>query len=267
MIILYHAGGAKDFQLLDSQITTYEWRNLKNSTCRLLRARKYNKAAKILETSTFKLFEGTNVFGDDFYVLYDSVPIEKYVEMEEQIQQVQNIIDEPTYSQIAEAMSELGPFIRFIAIGINTDSEIQPVDPPTLRTNSEIVVRALSDAQNLLNTSGAISAIDRVHTAIHGYIKSICDENELKYKKDASITSLYKLLRENHPKIKSLSSNSKELDRIVKSFSTILDSINTIRNNFSVAHPNENLLNEDEAILVINSVRTILHFLDSLINK
>lgn len=264
LIILYYGSGARDFELLGKKLSSDEWLKLKSSTCRLLRARKFEKAAQILESSQYELYEATNVFGDDFSVLYELLPIEKYVEKEENLDSLKQ---RDIYKLIANTISEIGPYIRFIAIEISDNSKIEPVENPKPKVNSEVVIRALSDAQHLLDTSGAISAVDRVHTAIHGYIKSICDENGIKYKKDESITTLYKLLRENNPELKSLSSNSQELDRIVKALATILDSINTIRNHYSVAHPNENLLNEDEAILVINSVRTILHFLDSIIKK
>ena len=40
---------------------------------------------------------------------------------------------------------------------------------------SEIVRRALDDADVLTRTSGPQSAVDRVHTAMHGYLKGLCD--------------------------------------------------------------------------------------------
>lgn len=44
---------------------------------------------------------------------------------------------------------------------------------------------------------------------------------------------------------------------------TVLDSLNPIRNNASVAHPNEELLDEPEAHLAINAARTVFAFLDA----
>ena len=40
-------------------------------------------------------------------------------------------------------------------------------------------------------------------------------------------------------------------------------SLNTLRNQASIAHPNDNILEEAEAILAINSGRTLLNYLDS----
>jgi hypothetical protein len=44
---------------------------------------------------------------------------------------------------------------------------------------------------------------------------------------------------------------------------TVVDVLNPLRNKASVAHPNQQLLAEPEALLVINSVRTLLNYLDS----
>lgn len=52
-------------------------------------------------------------------------------------------------------------------------------------------------------------------------------------------------------------------DRILKVMATLVNDLNPIRNSYSVAHPNDNLLEEAEAMLVINSVRTLLHYLNS----
>ncbi len=44
--------------------------------------------------------------------------------------------------------------------------------------------------------------------------------------------------------------------------SGIMDAMNPIRNESSVAHPNKYLLDPPEAALVIDTARTILHYLD-----
>lgn len=46
----------------------------------------------------------------------------------------------------------------------------------------------------------------------------------------------------------------------------IVDALNPLRNRASLAHPNESLLAEPEAMLVINSVRTLLHYIDSRVH-
>jgi hypothetical protein len=41
-----------------------------------------------------------------------------------------------------------------------------------------------------------------------------------------------------------------------------MDALNPARNRGSVAHPNEELLDNDEAMLFINAARTVLQYLD-----
>jgi len=63
----------------------------------------------------------------------------------------------------------------------------------------EVVDRAVKDARVLLTSSGSVSAFDRVHTALHGYLRSACDNTGNTYGKDPSIIDLFKLVREQHP--------------------------------------------------------------------
>jgi hypothetical protein len=53
----------------------------------------------------------------------------------------------------------------------------------------------------------------------------------------------------------------------LRGFGTIVDALNPLRNKASVAHPNANLLAEPEAMLVVNSVRTVLHYLDAKLRR
>jgi hypothetical protein len=54
-----------------------------------------------------------------------------------------------------------------------------------------------------------------------------------------------------------------DITRVLHAMATILDALNPVRNRATVAHPNEMLLDEPEAMLVINTVRTLLHYLDA----
>lgn len=138
-----------------------------------------------------------------------------------------------------------------------------PVPEPRLTNPREVVERALQDASVLQERRDAVSAVDRLHTAIHGYLRGECDNAGISYEDGASATRLLRLLRENHPALQRPTVRSEEIGRILMSMGSAIDSIGTIRNNASVAHPNENLIGEAEATLVVNACRTILRYLDS----
>lgn len=126
---------------------------------------------------------------------------------------------------------------------------------------TEVVRRALSDAESLLNTNGATSAIDRLHTVLHGYLRSACGSLALNTAPDASITSLFKTLRTSHPVLQDMGHQDGELARILTAFATVIDALNMIRNRGSVAHPNEYLVYGAEASLTVNTVRTLFNYL------
>jgi hypothetical protein len=126
---------------------------------------------------------------------------------------------------------------------------------------SDVVRRALNDADHLLHSAGATSAIDRLHTALHGYLRSAWEASEINVGENASITALFKALRTTHPALKDLGTQADEVARIITAFSTVIDALNTIRNHASIAHANEQLLGEAEASLTVNAVRTLFNYL------
>ncbi|WP_434683567.1 abortive infection family protein [Pseudanabaena minima] len=133
--------------------------------------------------------------------------------------------------------------------------------PLELKISNEVIERAIADIEVLILSRGAVSGVDRIHTALHGYLRAICIRENIVYSKDDSIVKLFKLLRQQHPKLQS-TDRTQDIDRLLQSFAGILDSLNPIRNHASMAHPNDNVLEKDEALLFINVVRTLLRYID-----
>ena len=132
----------------------------------------------------------------------------------------------------------------------------------TLERASDVVQRALDDASTLLRASGPQGAVDRVHTAMHGYLMSLCAEVGVVLDGRPTMNQLFKSLRESHPALADVGAREEDVKRILGSMATILDALNPVRNNASVAHPNPELVGEPEATLVINTVRTLLSYLE-----
>ena len=260
MLRLYEGSGSSELILGEQYLPSERWIILKQSACRLLRGRGSEVAAQFLEQIPFEVFEGTNGFGDEFQVLYWCAPFEKYMELADSV-------DEPltraACRQIANTITEVGPYIRFVAVSLDTDGGPVAVPPPTLRTTSAVVEAALADAEHLIKTRGAVSGLDRVHTALHGYVRAVADESGIAIARDASLTQLFKALQDGHPAFDNLVCRAEDIKRIIRALATIVDAVNPLRNRASLAHPNEDLLPEAEAMLVINTVRTLLHYLDA----
>lgn len=153
---------------------------------------------------------------------------------------------------------------KLIELGYQT-GHVPPVLPTVSAT--EVVRRALQDADHLLATSGAPSAIDRLHTAMHGYLKSTCQDYAISLPEGATLTQAYKALRAHHPALQSLGAHDGEIGRVLASFASVLDALNTLRNHGSVAHPNEKIVEREEGELVVNVARTIFHYLSQKIRS
>lgn len=142
-------------------------------------------------------------------------------------------------------------------------SDAAAVAPADLRITSELVKRALADAAALLASTGPTSAIDRVHTALHGYMKAACATEAIPSPSDAAMTELFKLLKQQHSRLRDLGAHQESIVKVLRALASIMDAMNPARNRGSLAHANDELLDEQGAILFINAARTILQYLDA----
>lgn len=133
----------------------------------------------------------------------------------------------------------------------------------TLESPSEVVRRALDDAEVLMRDRGPQSAVDRVHTAMHGYLIAMCAEAGIPTEDRAATNKLLKLLLKGHPSFAVAGQRPQDIEQIVRGLAQIVDATNPVRNNSSGAHPNEHLIGAEEAWLVINAVKALLGYLES----
>ena len=260
MIRLYQGSGSGEIDLLGQPLPPEDWHRLRDNVVRLLNARNARLASELLASIPFELHDGTNFFGDEFSLLYLSAPLEQYVEIAERHE---DPAAKQAFREIAAAITEVGPPIRFIAVALDTKAGPPPVTSPILEVTSDAVERSLADAERLIHARGAVSGVDRVHTAFHGYLRAVCAKLDTAVPDDAGITQLFKLVRDHHPALAAAGPRAEDVDRIARAMATILDALNPLRNRASLAHPNEAVLGEAEAMLVVNTIRTLLHYLNA----
>jgi hypothetical protein len=148
-----------------------------------------------------------------------------------------------------------------VAVRLEADGQ---VETPEIAETSEVVFEALRDAEVLLKTRSPKSAVDRAHTALHGYLKKLCsDRGAVVAGDDPSLTVVFKVIREQFPKFSATIPHDAEAKRVFGSMATALDSLNTIRNRGTLAHPNELLLDAPEAMLYINLSRAVLGYVEA----
>src|SRR5580765_998490 len=175
MLILYNTGGSQQIRLAQQMPPQY-WEPIKRMAVRLLRESVASSAAAFLDKYPFEMWQGTNNFGDEFELLYYKAPLNKYLEIENRL-----IFCKPEAAGIADAMEKLSRAIRFVAVDIDTDAE-EAVSAPQLEITSDVVERALSDFEVLAHSKGgAVSGVDRLHTALHGYFEAVCNEAHIAF--------------------------------------------------------------------------------------
>ena len=157
-------------------------------------------------------------------------------------------------------------YTELMAVTARLESDGQ-VNTPVILQTSETVYEALKDAEILLNSRGPKSAVDRAHTALHGYLKKLCQDRGEALPDDPSLTQIFKILRENFTEFSAVIPHDNEAKRVFGSMASALDSLNTIRNRGTLAHPNELLLDAPEAMLYINLSRAVLAYIQSKTRK
>ena len=146
------------------------------------------------------------------------------------------------------------------------EKNISPVCCPELQITSEVVEKTIRDVEVLLEKNGALSGVDRIHTTLDGYFRALCKKFDIAYEKKDTASKIFKTLRRQHTAFQNVGEYTEEIEHVLNSFANIIDKLNPIRNQGSIAHANENLLGEDEAMLVINVTRTLLQYIDAKVN-
>lgn len=166
----------------------------------------------------------------------------------------------PTY---AERRNHISGLSNAVQDEVETKQFSSIVSSQTPEFTSDVVRLALNEAEQQVSLGNPLPAVDRVHTAIHGHLRMLCLETDISVAEDASVTALMKAIRREHPQLEKSGVYGGEVSKVLNAMSSILNELNTIRNNGSMAHPNENLLGREEAMLAVNTGRSILAYIDS----
>lgn len=255
-------GGSQEIELVE-QVPAREWEALRRMAIRLMKARLCPPGSIAhLEETPYELWRGTNGFGDEFELLCYKADIERYTEIERENDHNQYLHDY-AYPDIADSMEKIGRPIRFIAVEMDTTDNVQSVPAPQqLEITSETVDAALADAETLIRTSGPANAVDRACTALQAYLEQICEREGISIAANTNLPTLLGQIRQAHPKLQNVDPLVEQMTvQILRGMAQVVDALNTARNKKTLAHPNP-LLDEPEAMLAINAIRTVLHYFD-----
>jgi len=113
LISLYHGTGSRGFEICDDALDQQQHESLMLNARQMLRARGKVLAAEYLENTSFRVCGGTNDFADEFHVLFATLPLQEYERFRSISARPE---DRSAFSDIAEVLTEIGTYIRFIAV-------------------------------------------------------------------------------------------------------------------------------------------------------
>ena len=265
MIVMYESNPSLKVKVEQTErVPEEEFIPIKRRAIVFLEAKQYSAdVIKHFEETPYELWVQTASDGKKRYMLWWDATIAEYVEMERRLED-ESYFQHIVFPAICDALDAVRYMdVQSVVMGVKLEEEEDVrVAPPKVRTSSNFVDIALRDAETLIKSSGAPNALDRAYTAFHAYLREASEDAKITVAEDADITTLFGQLRDKHPKLKIVDRQAdKMMVDILRGFARAIDALNPVRNNKSMAHPNP-LLDPPEAMLAINAIRTMLHYLD-----
>ena len=165
------------------------------------------------------------------------------------------------YIEIKHVEQALFDECHAIAERLKQGSIIENIDAiQSYSDDKDFSVLAKSIRESIENNEPQVG-LDRLHTFIVKYTRSLCDKHGISYDRNKPLHSLFgeyvKYLRQNNL------IESQMTERILKSSISILESFNDVRNNKSLAHDNP-ILNYHESTLIFNNVSSLIKFIEAI---
>jgi len=167
------------------------------------------------------------------------------------------VLDSAKFAESDEALSV--EVLKIAArLKANGSSTVALGSPAATDENFEVLSRAIKDS---IEKREPGAALDRLHTYVVRYLRTVCSANGITVAKEKP---LHSLIGEYIKALKQTGKIETEMtSRILKNSISLLEAFNDVRNNRSLAHDNS-VLNHEESLLIFNSVASIVHFIDAL---
>lgn len=211
-------------------------------------------AVKCYQDRHEKIIEIANRAGFDYPVTANSL-----VEWWGEVKEMQH------YSERRAYISQLfSPLLKTLK-----ESEHSRIDVTfqQIATRSGTIQKAVEDAEVFIREERYDSAVDRVHTAFHGYLRQLLLDHGVAYGKDDGLPALFTRLHGFYGDSIQPTDVGDRVKSILRSAGGMVNAVNELRNNNTIAHPNGHLIQKREAQLVIRMVYAIVDYIDDLENE
>ncbi|MEO0645125.1 MAG: abortive infection family protein [Cyanobacteria bacterium J06650_10] len=156
-----------------------------------------------------------------------------------------------------EELSDL--YIRFITVSLEgKEDSIPSTELPYIESADKTLKTVIEEFRASIQSGKYLSSIDRLHTAFHAFLRQKASESGCTLQGNEGITKIYSILRQSGD-----IAESPRVEKILKMVATIVNEFNEIRNHHSLAHPNKELLSEDDALFVVNCISATFHYLNA----
>ena len=164
----------------------------------------------------------------------------------------------------AERRVRIAQLFQPIIDMLNASEDNAAVDFPKVSLQSNTVRQAIADAELFIRERKYESAVDRIHTAFHGYLRQILDRHQIVYQSDDTLPSLYAKLHSYYGAAIQPPDVAGRIRDIIRSGSNMVIKINELRNNNTVAHANTQLIQKREAELVIRMLNALWDYIEDI---
>ena len=188
-------------------------------------------------------------------VLHIQVPVEHYELFKEAEQKIFSVAEKIFGRQEDYYLTDIETGIIVTSHEVIDFSEISV---------SDVISKAIEDAEMFMSVGKYDSAFDRVHTAFHGYLRKKLDDLKESYEESDTLNQLYNKLH-TYVGANIASDQSGLVKTALRSASGIISSINDLRNRNSLAHPNGSIITSREAKLCIQITKDLITYIEQVI--
>ena len=144
------------------------------------------------------------------------------------------------------------------------DSMDNPIDVTKHSASNKSVLVALKDAQAYIDAGKFPNAVDRIHTAFHGYLRETLEKHQIPFNQTESISALLTKLYEYYYRSIQPPQVASKIKKVLRGSGGIVQSVNEMRNNNTIAHPTDQLIEKREAELMVRLVDALFYYIEDI---
>lgn len=166
------------------------------------------------------------------------------------------------YGERRAYLSELfSPIIEELR---DASDKAECVDFETIASKTQAIGKAIDDANLFIREGKYDSALDRIHSAVHGYVRATLLEHDIEYAESDTLAQLYTKLHRFYEQSIQPPEVAELIKTAIRSASGIISSLNDLRNRHTVSHPNATLIRQREALLMLRLVSALIDYIETV---